>query len=74
MNLEPVVGALIGWIAFGNAAGAAQLGGAVAVLAGIALSTAGAGPAQSRSHAIPRRPIGRTVRRALSPSSVANPT
>jgi O-acetylserine/cysteine efflux transporter len=38
VNLEPLVGAIIGWIAFGNVAGAAQLAGAVAVLGGIALS------------------------------------
>jgi drug/metabolite transporter (DMT)-like permease len=39
VNLEPVVGAALGWLAFGNAATIEQLGGAVAVLAGIALST-----------------------------------
>lgn len=38
VNLEPVVGAAVGWIAFGDVAGAAQLADAVAVLAGIALS------------------------------------
>jgi O-acetylserine/cysteine efflux transporter len=121
VNLEPVVGAAVGWIAFGDVAGAAQLAGAVAVLAGIGLSTAGAGPApepmpvhdgilagddhgggrparpgaQSCSRtpascssssscaprpsakaarAAPRRPMGRMLRRALSSSSVANPT
>jgi drug/metabolite transporter (DMT)-like permease len=39
VNLEPVVGAALGWLAFGNAATLEQLGGAVAVLSGIALST-----------------------------------
>jgi O-acetylserine/cysteine efflux transporter len=39
VNLEPVVGAAIGWLAFGNVATPGQLAGAGAVLAGIALST-----------------------------------
>jgi len=39
VNLEPVVGAAIGWLAFSNPAGSWQIAGAVAVLAGIALST-----------------------------------
>jgi O-acetylserine/cysteine efflux transporter len=38
VNLEPLVGAAVGWIAFGDVAGPLQLTGAVAVLAGIALS------------------------------------
>lgn len=40
VNLEPVVGAAVGWLAFGNTISAGQLAGAVAVLAGIGLSTA----------------------------------
>jgi O-acetylserine/cysteine efflux transporter len=39
VNLEPVVGAITGWAAFGDAASIVQLGGALTVLAGIALST-----------------------------------
>jgi O-acetylserine/cysteine efflux transporter len=39
VNLEPVVGAAVGWLAFGDAAAPRQLGGAIAVLAGIILST-----------------------------------
>lgn len=39
MNLEPVVGAAVGWCALGNAAAPSQIAGALAVLAGIALST-----------------------------------
>jgi drug/metabolite transporter (DMT)-like permease len=39
INLEPVVGAAVGWLAFGNTAAVGQVAGAVAVLAGIALST-----------------------------------
>jgi drug/metabolite transporter (DMT)-like permease len=39
LNLEPVVGAAVGWFAFGDAAAALQVGGAVAVLGGIVLST-----------------------------------
>jgi O-acetylserine/cysteine efflux transporter len=38
VNLEPVVGAAIGWLAFGNSAALGQLLGAAAVLGGIALS------------------------------------
>ncbi len=38
VNLEPLVGALVGWIAFGNVAGLPQFAGAVAVLGGVALS------------------------------------
>ena len=39
VNLEPVVGAAVGWLAFGDVATIVQLAGAAAVLAGIALST-----------------------------------
>jgi O-acetylserine/cysteine efflux transporter len=38
VNIEPLVGAAIGWLAFGNPAGVGQLAGAVAVIAGIALT------------------------------------
>ncbi|MBV9196155.1 MAG: DMT family transporter [Solirubrobacterales bacterium] len=38
LNLEPVVGAAVGWLAFGDAATVAQVAGAGAVLAGIAVS------------------------------------
>jgi O-acetylserine/cysteine efflux transporter len=38
VNFEPVVGAAVGWAAFGNPAGLAQLLGAAAVIAGIALA------------------------------------
>jgi drug/metabolite transporter (DMT)-like permease len=38
VNLEPLVGAVVGWIAFGNVAGLPQFTGAVAVLGGVALS------------------------------------
>jgi O-acetylserine/cysteine efflux transporter len=44
VNLEPVVGAAVGWLAFGNPATMVQVAGALAVLAGIALS-ARSGPA-----------------------------
>jgi drug/metabolite transporter (DMT)-like permease len=40
INLEPVVGAAVGWLAFGNSAALAQVAGAAVVLLGIALSTA----------------------------------
>jgi O-acetylserine/cysteine efflux transporter len=39
VNLEPVVGVAVGWVAFGDAAAIGQLFGAAAVLLGIALST-----------------------------------
>lgn len=39
VNLEPVVGAAIGWLAFGNAASPQQLLGALAVVAGVLVST-----------------------------------
>jgi drug/metabolite transporter (DMT)-like permease len=39
VNLEPVVGVAVGWIAFGDAAAIGQLFGAAAVLLGIAVST-----------------------------------
>ena len=39
VNLEPVVGAALGWFAFGNAVTLEQLGGAGLVLVGIVLST-----------------------------------
>jgi O-acetylserine/cysteine efflux transporter len=38
VNLEPVVGATVGWLAFSNPAAGWQVAGALAVLAGIALS------------------------------------
>jgi drug/metabolite transporter (DMT)-like permease len=56
VNLEPVVGAAIGWLAFGNAAAVTQLMGAGAVLGGIALSAS-----SSRSAADVRRPKGISV-------------
>jgi drug/metabolite transporter (DMT)-like permease len=39
VNLEPVVGAAVGWFAFGNSAAPGQILGAAAVIAGIVLST-----------------------------------
>jgi O-acetylserine/cysteine efflux transporter len=56
VNLEPVVGAAIGWLAFSDPAGSWQIAGAVAVLAGIALST------------VPPHTIAR--RRGRPPSSI----
>jgi O-acetylserine/cysteine efflux transporter len=46
VNLEPVVGALTGWVAFGDATGPSQIAGAGAVLLGIVLSAtaSAAGP------------------------------
>jgi drug/metabolite transporter (DMT)-like permease len=39
VNLEPLVGAAIGWVAFGDAAAPLQIAGAFAVLAGIVVGT-----------------------------------
>jgi drug/metabolite transporter (DMT)-like permease len=39
LNLEPLVGAAAGWLAFGEVAAVGQLLGAIAVLGGIALGT-----------------------------------
>jgi O-acetylserine/cysteine efflux transporter len=53
VNLEPVVGAALGWLAFGDAAGAGQLAGALAVVAGILLSALAPAPRRrppERSH------------------------
>jgi O-acetylserine/cysteine efflux transporter len=38
VNLEPVIGAAAGWVAFGDAVTLGQIAGAVAVVAGIAVS------------------------------------
>ncbi len=48
LNIEPLVGAVAGVVIFGDPAGPAQLGGAAAILGGIALSSV-------------RRPAGRRV-------------
>ena len=55
VNLEPVVGAAVGWTAFGNPAGAWQFAGAAAVIAGIVLAAA---PAELRWPAGMRRRRG----------------
>jgi O-acetylserine/cysteine efflux transporter len=51
VNLEPVVGAGLGWLAFGDVAAVGQVAGAVAVLAGIVISTLAA---RERSSPAPR--------------------
>jgi len=43
LNLEPLVGVVVGWVGFGEAVAATQLVGGLAVLAGIVLSTMPAG-------------------------------
>jgi drug/metabolite transporter (DMT)-like permease len=48
LNLEPVVGALAGTVAFGDPFGPVQVAGAAAILAGIALSALPAGGADGR--------------------------
>ena len=54
LNLEPVVGAVVGWLALGEPAGAWQIMGVVAVLAGVAMSTLPAKP-QSRAEPVVSR-------------------
>jgi drug/metabolite transporter (DMT)-like permease len=39
VNIEPLVGAMVGWVAFSDPVGPWQISGAVAVVAGILLST-----------------------------------
>ncbi|HEX8977949.1 MAG TPA: DMT family transporter [Solirubrobacteraceae bacterium] len=56
VNLEPVVGAAVGWLAFGNTAAVAQIMGAIAVLGGIGLSASSARPSSSSGDARRRRP------------------
>jgi O-acetylserine/cysteine efflux transporter len=51
LNLEPLVGVVVGWVGFNEVVAANQLLGGVAVLAGIALSTRN--PSEER-----RRPRG----------------
>ena len=46
LNLEPLVGAVVGWVAFGEVAGLVQLAGALAVLAGVGLSAVPDGAAR----------------------------
>jgi drug/metabolite transporter (DMT)-like permease len=48
VNLEPVIGAATGWVAFGDAATLSQLAGALVLLAGIALSAWAPPPARPR--------------------------
>jgi O-acetylserine/cysteine efflux transporter len=62
VNLEPLVGAAAGWIAYHEAVTAAQLGGGAALLAGIALSTLAGGEG------------GRTRRVDGPPSAAGDPT
>ena len=54
LNLEPVVGAAAGWFALGEPATGGQIIGALAVLAGIAMSTLPAKPAAEREPVVAR--------------------
>lgn len=69
VNLEPVVGAAVGWLAFGNTAAVAQVLGAGAVLSGIALSTVSPRRRGNRRRTDPesgRAPRGELPRRRRS--------
>ena len=57
LNLEPLVGALAGAAAFGDAFGPVQLAGGFVLLAGIALSAL---PRPARSAAVPARAVERS--------------
>lgn len=50
LNVEPLVGAAAGWIAFGDSAAVPQIAGAVAVLIGIAMSVV---PQHEHEHVCP---------------------
>jgi O-acetylserine/cysteine efflux transporter len=75
LNLEPLVGVVLGVVAFGDPVGVAQIGGGLAILAGIALSTTSVG-----THPAPERPVsGDAVRNldrratALEPNMARGP-
>ena len=72
VNLEPLVGAAVGWIAFGDVATSANLFGAVAVIAGITLSVWPASPtAPTRRHPRLRgRPRTQTTKVAASTAAI----
>jgi drug/metabolite transporter (DMT)-like permease len=67
INLEPVVGTAAGWLAFQETATLAQALGALAVLAGVALSTALPGRTDSPQSAR----MASRLRRASSPARAA---
>jgi len=73
VNLEPVVGAAAGWLVMGESAAVGQLAGAVAVLAGIAISTLPSGrdsagrAAASGARRDTRRPTARLHARHGTP-------
>ncbi len=72
VNLEPLVGAAVGWIAFGDVATSANLFGAVAVLAGITLSVWPASPtAPPRRRYLPLRDRPRTQTTTVAASTAA---
>jgi drug/metabolite transporter (DMT)-like permease len=64
LNLEPLVGAVAGVVVFGDPAGAGQITGALAILAGIALSGLPLlrGPGRRRVRAARTRPSGSVAR------------
>jgi drug/metabolite transporter (DMT)-like permease len=68
VNLEPVVGAAAGWVAFGDAATLGQIAGATAVLAGIALSAL---PPSERRRSEPREVGGRITDGVADPVGAA---
>lgn len=68
VNLEPVVGAVAGWVGFGNPATPGQLAGALAVLAGIAVCTFAPGSEPAGGGEPPLRRRRRTARAVLAAS------
>src|SRR5271166_840051 len=58
LNLEPLVGAIVGAAAFGDAVGLAQVAGGAAIVAGIGLSSLPLLAGRRRSQAAPLAPVG----------------
>src|SRR6266851_5140580 len=65
LNLEPLVGAIAGAVAFGDPVGLAQIAGGAAIVAGIGLSSLPLLAGRRRSQAAPRRQAVRTEPLAL---------
>ncbi len=57
LNLEPLVGAIVGAAAFGDAVGLAQVAGGAAIMAGIGLSSLPLLAGRRRSQAAPLAPV-----------------
>ncbi len=77
LNLEPVVGAIVGIVAFGDPAGPRQFGGGAGILVGIALSSLPLLAARQRATQVaagPRQPDRRAEPALLAEPAVPEPT